>query len=77
MQPQVDNDLKHKPLCAKKTYDDLCNKEIKVIIVGDGYTGKSALIEQLIKQDFSWKYTSTVSFLCIATYSCSYSYVVY
>ena len=51
-----------KKLTAKQSYDLLNNQEIKVIIVGDGYTGKTALIEQFIKQEFSWKYNATVSF---------------
>ena len=52
----------HKKLTAKQSYDLLNNQEIKVIIVGDGYTGKTALIEQFIKKEFTWKYNATVSF---------------
>ena len=52
----------HKTLTVKPSYDPLNNQEIKVIIVGDGYTGKTALVEQFIKQEFSWKYSTTVSF---------------
>ena len=72
MQSHTAGAVEHKTLAAKQSYDPLNNQEIKVIMVGDKFTGKTALIDQFIKQEFSWQYSTTVSFEYMTLYIAIY-----
>ena len=62
MQSHTAGAVGHKTLAARQSYDPLNNQEIKIIMVWDKFTGKIALIDQFIKQEFSWHaYIFTIS----------------